>query len=374
MHATRRHRFLPACLALAVLLAGCTSTADGGNSSTGAAHGTPAAAALDEAVAAALDGTGVPGAAVLVTHSDGTEELALYGETAPGSATAADSKFAYRSITKSFIGTVILQLVDEGLLRLDSPPAEYLSELPIDQTLTIAELGTMRSGIANYSAMPQFGELLSADPGRKVPVSELLELPLSAPMEFPPGSAYEYSNTNTLLLGEIIEQVTGEPWLAAVESRIRTPLGLTSIAYGFQDPDHDATGFQVAGPDSQEALSTVAPEWFGAAGGLTGDIHDLAAWGAELGRGTTLQPETQQQRIALLGSTADDPNSPSYDRYGFAMGEIDGWIGHTGNGLGFQSLVMYHPEQETTVAILINGTGEDPDLPAGIFRSLLKLL
>ncbi len=369
-----RHRGLFfACLTVGALLTGCASMGGQGDPSVEQTTSLPSQAQLSNALDSALEQTGVPGAAALITDADGAESLALYGEASPGTPTSKDTRFAYRSITKSLVGTVILQLVDEGELSLNAPVADFVSDVPGGETITLAELSAMRSGLPNYSAMPGLGELLSADPSRKVPASELLALAFAEPSEFVPGTAYEYSNTNTLLLGEVIEAVTGKPWPEAVQDRIAGPLGLSSVEYGFADPALDATGFQITGPGTNDELPDVAPEWFGAAGGLTGNIHDLAAWGRELGTGTTLTSATQQERLGMLGSTFDDPKSPFYDRYGFAIGEIDGWIGHTGNGLGFQALAMHHPEDGRTVAILVNGTGKDPDLPAAVFKSLLEL-
>lgn len=369
----RRRGLFFACLTVGALLTGCASMGGQGDPSVEQTTSLPSQAQLSNALDSALEQTGVPGAAALITDADGAESLALYGEASPGTPTSKDTRFAYRSITKSLVGTVILQLVDEGELSLNAPVADFVSDVPGGETITLAELGAMRSGLPNYSAMPGLGELLSADPSRKVPASELLALAFAEPSEFVPGTAYEYSNTNTLLLGEVIEAVTGKPWPEAVQDRIAGPLGLSSVEYGFADPALDATGFQITGPGTNDELPDVAPEWFGAAGGLTGNIHDLAAWGRELGTGTTLTSATQQERLGMLGSTFDDPKSPFYDRYGFAIGEIDGWIGHTGNGLGFQALAMHHPEDGRTVAILVNGTGKDPDLPAAVFKSLLEL-
>lgn len=374
MYAMRRQGLFFACLTIGALLTGCAAAGEQGVAPSDSESSLPSAAQLSDALESALEHTGVPGAVVLLTSAEGTESLALCGEASPGVPSSEDSRFAYRSITKSFVGTVILQLADEGKLSLDSPVADFVTGIPGGETITLAELGAMRSGLPNYSAMPGLGELLSADPSRKVPATELLGLAFAEPSEFAPGTAYEYSNTNTLLLGEVIEAVTGKPWPEAVEDRISGPLDLSSVEYGFTDPALDATGFQITGPGTIEELPSVAPEWFGAAGGLTGDIHDLAAWGRELGLGTTLTSETQQERLGTLGTTQDDPQSPIYDRYGFAIGEIEGWVGHTGNGLGFQALVMHHPSDGKTMAILLNGTGEDSDLPAAIFKSLLELL
>lgn len=363
-------------LAAALLLAACSaqapSTAEGAIGSAEMGD-LPTPAELSAAFEETLNGSGVPGGAVIVTDADDAEALALFGEAAAGTPTSADTRFAYRSVTKSFVGTVILQLADEGRLALDAPVSDYVSDVPGGAGITIAELGAMRSGLANYSALPGLGELLSTDPGREPEAAELLVLAFAEPPVFAPGSAYEYSNTNTLLLGEVIESVTGDAWTAAVEQRILRPLGLESVSYGFTGSPLDSAGFQLSGGEAVEELPVVAPGWFGAAGGLMGDVSDLAAWGRALGSGSLLEKATQEERLAMLGPVDDDPASPFYDRYGFAMGEIDGWIGHTGNGLGFQALTMHHPASGRTIAILLNGTGEDPDLPAKVFKRLREL-
>ncbi len=372
------------CVLTAVgLLAGCAAgdpseSGTAGGSKTEGAGGAPSRSAIVDAVSPALDEAGVPGAAILIDAGDGDgdsdgETLALIGEASPGRAVDSDTRFAYRSITKSVVGTVILQLAEEGAVDLDEPVSSYIDGVPGGERITVRELATMRSGLPNYSASPGLGELLTSDPGREPAVDELLELAFAEPADFAPGEEYEYSNTNTLLLGEVIEAVTGASWEQEVADRILRPLDMDSAAYGFTSAEQDATGFQLSDGEAEE-LPTVAPGWFGAAGGLTGDVRDLATWGRALGSGELLEETTQQERLEQFGSIDDDPQSPEYDRYGFAMGEIEGWIGHTGNGLGFQALVMYEPESADVVAILVNGTGEDPDLPAALFTELLPLL
>ncbi|WP_449282257.1 serine hydrolase domain-containing protein [Leucobacter sp.] len=359
-------------LVAAALAAGCAGPSMSETVPAGAQL--PGASELRGAVEESLDGTGVPGGAVIVTSDDGARTLVAFGDASAGRPVEEPTRFAYRSITKSLVGTVILQLVEEGRVDLDAPVADYVDGVPGGEAITVRQLGTMRSGLANYSAQPGLGELRSADPAREPAVSELLALAYPASPEFEPDAAYEYSNTNTLLLGEIIERVTGDPWQLAVDQRIARPLQLDTLAYGFGDPELDAAGHQLSRGEVIEELPVVAAGWFGAAGGLTGDVADLAAWGRALGDGSLLDDATQRERIDRLGPITDDDASPRYDRYGFALGELHGWIGHTGNGLGFQSLVMYDPESARVAGILINGTGEDPDLPAAVFDALLEVL
>lgn len=363
-------------VALSILLSGCAATpGETSREEQSGVHGiVPDAAQVTAAVESRLQDAGVPGAAILINDGDGHESLTLIGEAAPGQEVAAETRFAYRSMTKSFVGTVILQLAEEDRVDLDAPIDTYIDGVPDGDRITVRELGDMRSGLVNYSATPGMGELLSPDPAREPDVDQLLELSFSEPANFAPGEAYEYSNTNTLLLGEIIASVTGDPWETVVDQRILRPLGLTSVTYGFTGGDTDASGFQLADGAVVEELPVVAPGWFGAAGALDGTVQDLAEWGRALGSGALLDEQTHADRLEQFGPVTDDPNSPEYDRYGFAMGEIDGWIGHTGNGLGFQSLVMYDDETDRVAAILINGTGEDPDLPAGLFADLQEVL
>lgn len=357
------------------VVAGCTAPASPETPETDPAGSQlPGTAELRAAVEESLAGSGVPGGAVIVTADDGARTLVAFGEAAADRPAEERTSFAYRSITKSLVGTVVLQLVEEGRVDLDAPIASYVDGVPGGETITVRQLGTMRSGLANYSAQPGLGEMLSTDPAREPAVSELLELAYPASPVFEPGAAYEYSNTNTLLLGEIVERVTGDPWRTAVDQRIARPLGLGTLEYGFGDPGVDAAAHQLENGAVVEELPVVAPGWFGAAGGMTGDVADLASWGRALGSGSLLDDATQRERIDQLGPISDDEASPFYDRYGFAMGELRGWIGHTGNGLGFQSLVMYDPESARVVGILVNGTGENPDLPADVFQDLLEVL
>lgn len=317
-----------------------------------------------------------PTVQLAIADARGTSVISLVrpGQPAAEDEGARDLRFAYRSITKSFVGTVVLQLVQEGTLDLDAPLAAYLDGIPGGEAVTLRQLGAMRSGLPDYSKNPELVDVLLEAPEREPARSELLDLAFAQETDFAPGSAYEYSNTNTLLLGAVIEEVAGAPWHDVVRERILEPLGLTSVHYGFGEAAPAAAPFQLNEGSQVEPLPTVAPGWFGASGGLTGTLDDLAAWGRALGSGSLLDDDIQAQRLAAFGSTEDDPSSPHYDRYGFAMGEIGGWIGHTGAGLGYQSLVMYDPGTERVVAILMNGTGENQNLPADVFQALLPSL
>ena len=121
------------------------------------------------------------------------------------------------SNTKTWTGTVVLQLVEEGRIGLDDPIATYRPDVPGGEQITIAQLLGMRSGLYNYTAALELNETMDSDPSRAYAPEELLAMAFARPPLYPPGEGYNYSNTNTVLLGLVIEQVTGNP--VAVESR-----------------------------------------------------------------------------------------------------------------------------------------------------------
>ncbi|HEV2310531.1 MAG TPA: serine hydrolase domain-containing protein, partial [Acidimicrobiia bacterium] len=219
------HRFGGLLLATACLLA-----------TTGVAHATtPAAGALDaatrarlsKALDAALSQVDAPGAIVGVRMGRSTW-TATRGVTDTVSKTpvALDDDTRVGSITKTFTGTLILQLVDKGKLRLDDTVQRWFPQLPDARNITIRELGNMSSGIDTYTNDPTFQQAYFADPTRVWTPEELVAAGTSLSRLFPPGHGFFYSNTNFVMLGLIIEQLTGKPYAQVLSTNILRPLGL----------------------------------------------------------------------------------------------------------------------------------------------------
>lgn len=322
-----------------------------------------------------LTETGIPGGAIEVHHQGEQWTYAAgVSDLDSGSETVATDLFAYRSVTKSFTGTAILILTDDGQISLDDPVAQYVSGVPSGEEITIRMLLGMRSGLANYSATSAFQQQLVKDPTRVWTDDELLATAFAEPIVFPPGTSYEYSNTNTVLLGKVLEAVTGQSWWEAVQHLVVEPLRLTTVSYGTDGapPGGAATPYQVDTEGGEpEVLPLVSPTLFSAAGGLFGTVTDLSSWATALGTGSLLEQATAAERLAAASPTDSDEYSPLYDTYGLAVGTLADWTGHTGVGLGYQALVMYDPVTGDTVAIVLDGTGANPDVPAEIFLDLI---
>ncbi|GLK70859.1 hypothetical protein GCM10017643_09740 [Ancylobacter dichloromethanicus] len=337
------------------------------------------AAQLQAAIDQALIEKRIPGASVAIRQGDirWTSNSGL-ADVANGIAPTADTYFGYRSITKSFVTTVIMQLAEEGRIGLDDPVSDYVDGVPGGDVMTIRQLAQMRSGLFNYTESAAFAAQFGLDPSKAWTARELLAFAFAEPLQFTPGASYEYSNSNTILLGEVITAATGNDWSDEVSRRLTGPLGLSSVINqgAGSMPTPNAVGYidvnDGTGPESLAAFNATGA---GASGALVGVIADAERWGKAVGSGELLSKRDFVERLKSFGSTKSDPQSPEYDSYGFGMGEISGFIGHTGNGLGFEALVMYDRANDRTITILINSSNpDDPDAPAHLFKELLAIL
>lgn len=324
-----------------------------------------------------LAGVWIPGQGSLVIE-DGVSDI----ETdAP---IKKDEHVRIGSVTKSFTVTVILQLVGEGLISLDDPVGDYLPGVE-NAEATIAELADMRSGIFNYTEDADFvTEFVESDFLRVWTDQELVDYADANVPYFPPGGGWHYSNTNTVILGMIAEQVTGRTIGEEISGRIIAPLGLGGTSYP-TTPDMPLPFAHGYGFEPPEDISFSDPSSSAGSGAMISRLEDLKKWGVALGSGTLLTSELQAVRINSLSPIVYDPcddddpdrpkrSCPEYDEYGLGIGELSGWIGHTGEYVGYTNLVMYEPETGSVVVIIANRFGVGAHVPTAIFREFADIL
>ena len=295
-----------------------------------------------------------------------------------GATTCQRTSDHYRigSITKTMTATVILQLAQEGKLSLDDPISKYRPDVPNGDNITIAQLLDMRSGLAGYTENPVFQRAVDKDPERIWRPDELLALAFSAPASFPPGTAWQYSNTNYILLGLVMEDVTGQTVPDLFQERVFDPLGMNGTVMPALDdasmPAVYAHGYQFGtaektfGPDpalpadEQQAAADgelLPADWSGAnpsiawtAGSVISTADDLVVWTKALVDGELLDPETQAQRLASIQPI--DPTQPDGPAYGSGMIRAGSYFGHAGQISGYESQVIRNPETDTTIVAL----------------------
>jgi len=316
---------------------------------------------LDAAARAAFaDCTGAPGAVVGVRTPAGTWTTA-YGLADPDAGTpmTTDVHLRIGSVTKTFVATVLLQLVAEGHLSLEAPIADFVDDVPSGDQISLGLLASMRSGIANYLASAPFVGRVVADPTAAFSPTEMVEAGLSVPASFAPDAAFEYSNTNFILLGLVLEQVTGDDLGVLLRSRIFEPLGLSATSWPGDSaalPEPSARGFTVsvppATPDHPVDTTAWNPSWGGAAGALISTVDDLLTYGRALVTGQGLLDDAAQ--AARLRSFRPAPGlGPNVD-YGVGLMAIDGWIGHSGDIPGYRAATYHRPASDTTLVVLTN--------------------
>jgi D-alanyl-D-alanine carboxypeptidase len=287
------------------------------------------AAALDKAIPAALQRTSIPGAIVGIWQDGREPYVRTFGvrDTATREKMATDLYMRIGSSSKTFTVTAILMLADQGKLDLDDPIDRYVEGVPGGDQITLRQLAAMRSGLYNYGddtnpKMPQ-------EPFRQWTPQELLAIAFSHPPLFPPGSAFDYSNTNTVLLGVVVEKVSGQSLKSFIEQNILKPEGLAHTVFpaGGEFPSPHSQGYFRL-PDGKIVDATDwNPSWGWAAGNMISTLDDLRVWTPDLAIGKLISPAMKQEQQQFLPAPGEGEGA----LYGLAMENQNGWIGHNGN-------------------------------------------
>ena len=311
----------------------------------------------------------VPGAVVILRTPNGefrtTYGVTTYRGTVP---TGFEQHVRVGSNTKTWTGTVILQQVQEGRLALKDPVSKYRPDVPNGGNITIEQLLAMRSGLYNYTTTLELNQTLDDRPTKAWTQDELLALAYKHKPDFLPGTAFGYSNTNTVLLGLIAQQLEGgKPLAAIMRDRLFAPLGLKNTLFpdiasntipapysrGYMYGNNVLTmGTPPALPDNMQAAAragTLAPgdytdsnpSWGWAAGAGISTANDLVAWVQALVGGKLLNADLQARRLAsVVPIDASNPNSASY---GWGIAKFGNLYGHTGELPGYNSFMGHDP-------------------------------
>lgn len=266
-----------------------------------------------------------------------------------------DTKFRLGSITKQFTSMLILQLVQEGKIKLEGKLTDYLPDYRKDtgDRITIHQLLNHTSGIPSYTGLPNFFQDISRNP---YSVSDFVKKYASGDLEFEPGTKWNYNNSGYFLLGAIVERVTGKPYEQALKERIFDPVGMKNTGY-----DHYATILpkRAAGYEKRPGGFVTAPyldmSLPYAAGSLYSTVEDLYLWDQALYTDKLLSPQLKELMFK--------PGLSNY-AYGWvvrkaplgAQDEPVTIIEHGGGINGFNTVISRLPESKNLI-VLLNNTG-----------------
>jgi len=363
-------------------------------------EGQTSQAALDTALEESFEQSAAPGVVAAVQTPEYTWVRALgVADRTSEEPMTPDVHQRIGSVTKPFTISLLLQAVDEGLLSLDDTIDRYVEGVPNGDVITLAQMANMTSGLANYSENKQFDGDPGADPYKVWEPEELAQIGIEDSPLFDPGTEFYYSNTNTVLLGLVLEQVTGETLEQLYRERTIEPLGLqgtpTPSGADTSLPDPHAQGYTLQGQSSGgEPINATDwnPSWTWAAGEMISTVDDLLVYGRALGTGEGLLPP-EQQAERLNSFVRDLPPLDAEHSYGLGLTNDHGWLGHGGELPGFNTAVYYHPELDATIAVEVNSdissgacpedrptmTDGPQDIPCAepadrIFRALAEVL
>ncbi|MEU9607316.1 serine hydrolase domain-containing protein [Streptomyces sp. NPDC048057] len=308
---------------------------------------------LDAAVQQVMREASVPGVTVGLWVEGKGSYVRTFGvaDKATGAPMEPDLFMRIGSETKTFTVTALLELVDLGKVGLDDPIGKYVDGVPDGDRITLRDLAGMRSGLFNYSEDDGFFKALTSDPYRPFTPRELLGYSFKHPVQFPPGAEFDYSNTNLILLGLVVEEVTGLPLDRYVQKNVLDPAHLDDTLFptDARFPSPHAHGYtdQTASGQIEDATDW-NPSWGWAAGAMISTLEDLRSWAKTLATGTLLTPATQAERLKTGPTTIPGAG------YGLGIFNVQGWIGHNGSLPGYESLTLYLPEERATLVVLLN--------------------
>jgi D-alanyl-D-alanine carboxypeptidase len=320
----------------------------------------------------------VPGIVILVRSPKGDWATVLgTAEIGTDKPWALNDHFRIGSNTKTMTGTVILQLAQEGKLALTDPVAKYIPGVPNGDKITIANLAEMRSGLFSYTSDAKFNQTLDQEPKKAWTPAELLRIAFSHPVNAAPDTEFEYCNTNTVLLGLIIEKVTAMSASEDFRKRIFEPLGLKQTSLPLPAewalPDPHPQGYQFltnaetidsyAVPKDKLAAALdgtfkplnytdASPSWAWTAGGATSTAGELATYVKALVGGGLLDAKMQKIRFKSIRPITSGAG------YGLGIAQFGPMYGHDGQLPGFSSFMAYDPKTQTTLIIGANLSAE----------------
>ena len=330
-----------------------------------------APAKIDEIAAKALRESGAPSVSIAVVQSGRIALERAYGKARlePLDDARPDMRYSIGSVSKQLLAGCVLLLVQDGKLSLNDAVAKYFPDLTRADEVTIRELLTHTSGYQDYYPQDYVAPFML----KPVTANQIMDEWARKPLDFDPGTRWQYSNTNYVIAGRIVEKVTGGPFFEFLSKRILQPLGMTTainLAEHTMGPQ-DVAGYTrfALGP-----LRPATPEgrgWLFAAGELAMTAHDLALWDISLMEHKLLTPAS----IEAMTTPARLRNgTPTDYALGVGVSNADGhpkWQ-HGGAVSGFVSLNTVWPDQRAAVVVFAN---EDGSTATGaIARGLAPLL
>lgn len=327
------------------------------------------ASRIDAAVATVLAETRAPGVALAV-QGQGAAYVKGFGfvDASRKRMVSPSTRFEIGSITKQFTAAAIVQLAEAKKLSVDDRVGKFITNYPKAAPVTLRQLLWQVSGLPNYTNVPDFAKVVAH---KRASFAAIIELVKNKPLDFKPGSRWEYSNTNYILLGRIVEMASGMPYDEYIKSHIFNPAGMSQSGVIADEPriQDMAMGYYPSRSGVRPAPK-FASGWAWAAGNIVSTAGDVLKWDDAFFSGKIVSP-----RDVVVMTTSGTLSSGSSTSYGFGW-IIDKQAGrkrvwHNGGTFGFGASNIVLPDDHLRIVVLINDVGVAPSsIATKVFEAL----
>jgi CubicO group peptidase (beta-lactamase class C family) len=310
----------------------------------------------DKVDAIAQDGlakTGVPSASVALVKDGQIAYARAYGQARldPPTPARPEMRYSIGSISKQFTAAAILMLAEQGKLSLDDPVAKYIPNLTRANEVTIRQLLSHTSGYQDYWPQDYVPPFMT----HPITAGKIMDLWARKPLDFDPGTKWQYSNTNYVIAGVIVEKVSGEPLLDFLQERMFLPLGMQHVDNIdlHKLPDADATGYMRYALGPPRIAPKEGPGWLFAAGELAMPASELAKWDIGMLQQRLLKPASYKEMQTEV--RLKDGSGTRY-ALGLGVGDVAGHrvVSHGGEVSGFTAQNTVFPDDNLAIVVLTN--------------------
>jgi CubicO group peptidase (beta-lactamase class C family) len=395
-------RVLVAAAVLAVLTLGVPAVASGATATAAAAPPEETASAITNLVEDAMATEHLRSVIIKVTQGDQVVIRQAFGTSMEGVPATTDMHFPNGNVAFAYLGTLLMELVDEHKVGLDDTIDRWMPDLPEADQVTLKMLANHTSGYADYETDPAWVAAEQADPFHIWTFQERLAYAFSRPVLFAPGTNWAYAHTNFMILGELLAKIGGKPLATLLSDKVLGPMGLTGTAesqtadipspvlHAFTSERREVLGIP-AGTAFYEESTFWNKQWGTPIGANeTTTIDDIASSAVKVGTGSLLSRASYEAMTApnLVGFGSADPScAPACrqltDALNFGLGVVrtGSWIIQGPSLAGYSETMGYLPSQKVAIAVVVtflpaayDEQGNNASSANSIFRSVGALM
>ena len=366
LYGTKKVLLFALTAALVLALAGCGSgeqaQSDTSKSNDGTTAAQGSATDVEAAAKSAMEKNNLKAVLVRVTQNGEEVATVALGESMTDVPATEEMHFRNGAVAISYLGTVLLQLEDEGVVDMDDTIDAWLPELPASDKITLRMLANTTSGYVDYVPMDSFEDALKKDPFRAWTAEERIKMSTDEPLLYEPGTNWSYSHANFVILGEALAAITGEPLEDLIRERIVEPLGMegTQSHQTAEIPEPVLHAFD-SERGTYEESTFWNPSWGVPEGGvMTTDIRDLAISARAIGTGELLSSDSHEEQIGpslvgLGGPTDTCPEGVCTEQlptahFGIGTVVLGGWVLQNPQFSGYGAVQAYLPSEDLAIA------------------------